>query len=217
MCICWEKCIPIVFIIIPFANRVISVAAHKCTKVHLDFKWMVPAGKGNSPPRLNFIPWKCIQSCKPRFSSRTETSRTLVMRLQCACNIAKVMHLIIILLSQITKHINQKLTGAGTYGISEKHKLLGSHLCLACLGARRGHWVPLTSEPGSCEFRQTFWDAAVPALSACHIQVMCAVFLAPTWDVDYCCLLYYSVPLWVLVTCHVQGSRFGAAVSFELI
>lgn len=132
------------------------------------------------------------------------------MRLQCACNISKVMYLISILLSQITKHINQKLTGAGTYGISEKNKLLGSHLC------QEGPLSP-------ADFRalelwiQTFWDAVAPALSACYLQVIHAVFLAPPRDTDYCCLLYYSALLWVLVTCHVQGSWFGAAVSFELI
>lgn len=64
MCICWEKCLPIVFLIIPFANRIISGAEHKCTNVPLDLKWMVPAGEGNHPPQLNFLPWKCIQSCK---------------------------------------------------------------------------------------------------------------------------------------------------------
>lgn len=115
--------------------------------------------------------------------------------MQCACNISKVMRPIIILLSQITKRISQKLTGAGTYGIPERHRLLCSYLHLARLGARRGHWVPLTSEPGSCEFRHTFQDAVAPAPSACHLQVIHAVVLAPVRDVDYCCFPYDSALL----------------------
>lgn len=118
----------------------------------------------------------------------------LIICLQCACSISKVMHLIIILLAHIAKHISQKPTGAGTYGISERHKLLGSHLRLACLGARRGHQVPVTSEPGSCEFRHTFQNAVAPPL-ACLLQVIRAVVLAPMRDVDYCCLPYDSVLL----------------------
>lgn len=156
------------------------------------------------------MPWKCIQNCKPHLSFH---DWLLVMCLQCACNIPKVMYLIIILLSQITKYINQKLTGAGAYGIWEKHKLLGSHLCLACLSVRRSHRVLLTSELGSCEFRQTFWDAAVPALSTCHLQVIRAAFLAPPRDIDYCCLLYCSALLWVQ---HVMYRGVGLELLFPL-
>lgn len=140
---------------------------------------------------------------------------SLVMCLQCACNISQVMYLMIILLSQITKHINQKLTGTGTYGMSEKHKLLGSHLCLACLKCQEG---PLSL----ADFRA--WELWIQtdlgccsSCSFCMSQVIHAVFLAPSRDIDYCCLLYYSALLWVLATCHVQGSWFGAALSFELI
>lgn len=77
---------------------------------------------------------------------------------------------------------------------------------------------PSPADFRACELRiQTFQDAVVPVLSACHLQVTHAVFLAPTRDTDYCCLLDCSALLWVLVTCHVQGTWFGAAVSFELI
>lgn len=60
--------------------------------------------------------------------------------------------------------------------------------CSAPTCTRRGHWVLLTVEPRSCEFRHTCQDAVAPAPSACHLPVTHAVFLAPVMDVGYCCL-----------------------------
>jgi len=63
--------------------------------------------------------------------------------------------------------------------------------------------------------------AAPPAPSACRLQVVRAVVLAPARDAGYCCLAYDAAPLVrVARKCQprlVQSSWSGAAVSFELI
>lgn len=106
----------------------------------------------------------------------------LITRLQRACDISKVVHLIIILLSQITKHISQKLTGAWTYGVSERHRLRRSHLRLAHLGARRGHRVLLIFKA---------WQLQIQA----HISRCCS-------SCSFCKTLT-SRP------CHIFGTRKG--------
>lgn len=154
MCICWEKCIPIVFLIIPFAKRIISGAEHKCTNVLLDFKWKVPAGEENRPPQLNFMPWKRIQSGKSNiYLPGLITSNAFAMCLQYIQGDVSDYHSS---LSNYKTHQSKAKRSWDVWHLREE-QAAGlpplRKMCLACLSARRSHWVLLTSEPGSCEFR----------------------------------------------------------------
>lgn len=178
-----EKLTLITFPITLFAIRIIWGAAHKCTKVPWDLRWMVPNGERSSHPQWTL-------SCEGIYTVTKHISfpRLLIMCLQCACNISKVMWPIIVLPSRITKHISQKLAGAGTCGISRhlRHKLLSSHLRLDLLGDRTSPWVLLSSEPLSYEFGHPSQDAAAPVPSLYCLRVSRILLLASMTGIDYC-------------------------------
>lgn len=174
-----EKLMPITFCITLFAIRITWGAAHKCTRLHWDLRWMAPNGEGSSHPQWTL-------SCEGVYTVTKHISfpRLLIIRLQCACNMSKVMWPIIVLPSQITKHISQKLAGAGTCGISNRHKLLSSYLRLDLLRARTGPWVPLSSEPVSYEFGHPSQDAAAPVPSLYCLCVSHILLQASTMGID---------------------------------
>lgn len=90
-------------------------------------------------------------SCEGVYAVMNDISfpRLLVTHLQRACNIFKVMCLVIILPSQITRHISQKLTRPGTYGISN---------CVSC-SASTCAWSSLVPESSvRCKSGHFFQD-----------------------------------------------------------